>query len=123
MRQEHEAHDGHDGPDGHDGRAPRLGALLRASRADAFDPGFADRVMRRLASEGAAAGADAMADLLAHWFARLAPLAAAAAVLLAVANVARAGDERRTLVDAALGLPAVTLEGAYASALAGEGGR
>ncbi|HEX6747290.1 MAG TPA: hypothetical protein VF092_08310 [Longimicrobium sp.] len=86
-------------------------ALLRAQRRDAFAPGFAHRVMRRVRDEQAAPGA-AFAAALQRQFLRLAPLAAAAVVALAAWNL-READARQSPVDAALGLPAVTIEAAY----------
>jgi len=96
-----------------EGRGSGLEALLRAQRAAAFEPGFAWRVMHRLR----AGHADPRAALMAavqRYFARLAPLAALATVVFAVLN-ARAADRGQSLVDAVLGLPAVTAEQAYST--------
>jgi len=57
-------------------------AMLRAQRQDAFAPGFAHRVMRRVREEQAAPGA-AFAAALQRQFLRLAPPFAAAVVALA----------------------------------------
>jgi hypothetical protein len=86
-------------------------AALRASRADGFAPGFAWRVMRRL-REAEANPADALARALQRYLARLAPVAAVLAALLAIHNL-RAADARQPTLDAALGLPAVTIDAAY----------
>jgi hypothetical protein len=108
-----------------DVRIARVEALLRAGRHDAFAPGFAHRVMRRVRGEQAAPGA-AFAAAIQRQFLRLAPLAAAAVVALAGWNL-RAADARQTPVEAALGLPAVTLDAAWTvdapAAAAGEEGR
>lgn len=90
----------------------RLEELLRAGKAAGFAPGFSWRVMHRLRAEGVDPRA-ALAAALQRWFARLAPVAALAVVALVILNV-RAAGRGQGAVDAALGLPAATLEQAYA---------
>jgi hypothetical protein len=92
----------------------RMEQLLRAAAPAQFDAGFDERVMRRLASMATP-----------HWsatlerqFVRFAPLAAAAVIALAFMNARNTGD--RDFVDAALGLPEVSLAAAYAQAFGGE---
>lgn len=94
------------------GRGSRLEALLRAQRADAFEPGFAWRVMHRLRAAEPDPGA-ALAAAVQRWFVRLAPVAALAIVLFAALNL-RAADSRQSVLEAVLGVPAVTVEQAYA---------
>ena len=89
----------------------RLEALLRGARSDAFAPGFAYRVMARVRGEQADPAA-AFAAAIQRQFLRLAPIAAAAAVLLGAWNL-RTADARQSPVEAALGLPAVTADAAY----------
>lgn len=90
----------------------RIEEMLRAGRATAFAPGFAWRVMRRLRAEAADPRAMLAAGLQ-RYFARLAPVAALAAGVLVILNV-RAAGAGQSAVDAALGLPGVTVEQAYA---------
>lgn len=90
----------------------RLEALLRAQRADAFEPGFAWRVLHRLRA-GTADPREALAAAVQRYFLRLAPLAALAIILFAALNL-RAADRRQTVLEAVLGVPAVTVEQAYA---------
>jgi hypothetical protein len=90
----------------------RVEELLRAGRATGFAPGFAGRVMHRLRTEALDPRA-ALAAALQRWFVRLAPVAALAAAVLLVLNV-RAAGRGQSPIDAALGLPATTLEQAYA---------
>lgn len=86
----------------------RIERLLRASRADRFAPGFADRVMHRMAARQATL----LGPALQHTFKWLMPAAVAAILLLGFFNVRNAGDSRTTL-ERALGLPQVTLAAAY----------
>jgi hypothetical protein len=94
------------------GDAPGAGldALLRGGRAEAFAPGFAHRVMRRVRDEQAPGAM--FTAVLQRQFLRLAPLAAAAVLVLAGWNL-RASDAGQTPVEAALGLPAVTLDAVW----------
>ncbi|HEX7051854.1 MAG TPA: hypothetical protein VF188_16730 [Longimicrobiales bacterium] len=96
-------------------RLRRVEAVLGESRAQAFAPGFALRVQQRLRGEaaGAAAPAPPLFPSLKRQFLRLAPIAAAAVLVLAIHNVVSADERRQSLVDAALGLPPVTLDAAY----------
>ncbi|HSU13670.1 hypothetical protein [Longimicrobium sp.] len=104
-----------------DAAPPRVEALLRASRRDAFAPGFAQRVMRRVRDEQASAAA-LFGAVLQRQFLRLAPLAAAAVLALAGWNL-RTADRRQSPVEAALGLPAVTADAALAVDSPAEEGR
>ncbi|HET7460365.1 MAG TPA: hypothetical protein VFJ82_03920 [Longimicrobium sp.] len=92
------------------GEGSRLEALLRAQRAQGFEPGFAWRVMHRLRADPR----EALIVAVQRWFARLAPLAALATLALALLN-ARAAAGGQSLLEAALGLPAVTAEQAYST--------
>ena len=94
-----------------DGTSARVEAMLRETRQEAFAPGFAYRVMRRVRDEGMAPAA-AFAAAMQRQFVRLVPLAAAVLVALAGWNL-RTADARQTPVEAALGLPAVTLDAAW----------
>jgi hypothetical protein len=93
-----------------DAAPARVEALLRESRTDAFAPGFAHRVMRRVREESAVA-AGAFGTVLQRQFLRLATLAATAVLVLAGWNL-RGADARQSPVEAALGLPAVTADAA-----------
>lgn len=96
-------------------RGPESGveALLRAQRAAAFEPGFAWRVMHRLRA-GHADPREVMMAAVQRYFARLAPLAALATLAFALLN-ARAADRGQSLLEAVLGIPAVTAEQAYST--------
>ncbi|MBL0173649.1 MAG: hypothetical protein IPP90_23770 [Gemmatimonadaceae bacterium] len=76
--------------------------------AVAFDPGFADRVMTRLAAPRR------FADELQTVFWRLTPLAVAAALLLATMNLLNTRTSQQSLVDRVLGMPTVTVATVYA---------
>ncbi|MEO7963225.1 MAG: hypothetical protein ABIT38_04870 [Gemmatimonadaceae bacterium] len=82
-----------------------------------FRAGFADRVMTRL--ESARDGTPNLAVVvsisegLERAFVRLAPLAAAAVVLVAALNVFSTTSSQQPLIDRAIGLPAVSLAAAY----------
>ena len=103
-----------------DAASARVQALLRGSRRDAFAPGFAQRVMRRVRAESAGAAA-MFGAVLQRQFLRVAPLAAAAVLALAGWNL-RGADGRQSPVEAALGLPAVTADAAITvDSPAGEG--
>jgi hypothetical protein len=86
---------------------PRIEAVLRAQRADAFAPGFSDRVMARLAR----APRLTLGTSMQRYFAWMTPALVAAILLLAVLNMRAAGQ---TGVGAALGLPQVSVAVAYA---------
>ncbi|MBL0169980.1 MAG: hypothetical protein IPP90_04485 [Gemmatimonadaceae bacterium] len=76
--------------------------------AVAFDLGFADRVMARLAAPRR------LSDELQPVFWRLTPLAVAAALLLATMNLLNTRASQQSLVDRVLGMPTVTVATAYA---------
>jgi hypothetical protein len=86
---------------------------LQGNRASAFEPGFADRVMARVRAESEPAGLGAV---LQRQFLRLAPAAFALLLMFSMRNLL--SSDRRDL-NAALGLPTVTLEAAYALQLGG----
>ena len=94
-----------------DDRAAGLEPLLRAQRVEAFEPGFAWRVMHRLRAERMDPRA-ALAAVVSRYFLRLAPVAGLATVALALLNV-RAASQGQTALEAVLGLPPVTVEQAY----------
>jgi hypothetical protein len=100
-------------------------ARYRASAGTvAFDAGFADRVLARLEQpSGTVVGNIAPSIALERVFFKLAPLAAAAALLIATMNVITTRSSGQPLVDRVLGLKAVTLASAYTldSELAGDG--
>jgi hypothetical protein len=89
----------------------RLETLLREGRADAFAPGFAGRVMRRLRAGDASPTAQLAAAVQRH-FLRLAPAAALLTLALAALNL-RGRDPRQSPLDAALGLPPVTADAVF----------
>jgi hypothetical protein len=73
-----------------------------------FAPGFADRVMRRVAR------APSLAESMQLVFRRMAPLATAAVVLIAAINVFSTRASNQSLAERVLGLPAVvTVASAY----------
>ena len=77
---------------------------------------FADRVMTAVAPETRAIGSGpvrSIGDGLSRIFLRVAPLAAAAALVLATMNVVQSRTTEQPLLDRMLGLRAVTLEAAY----------
>lgn len=78
-----------------------------APLTDRFHAGFADRVMSRLERE------ESLGRGLQLVFTRLAPLAAAAAIVIAVLNLRGTPASGQSLVSRAIGLPAVTLASAY----------
>ncbi len=86
----------------------RLEELRRLARPARFAPGFADRVMERLGRP--ATLADAMQAVLL----RLAPLAAAAALVLAAANVEGSRGSGGTFLDRVQSLRPVELASPYA---------
>ena len=72
-----------------------------------FDTAFADRVLARVRRE------PRIGHGLPWAFARIAPLAAAAALLLTVLNLRATAASGTSVVDRLIGLPPVTLEAAY----------
>jgi hypothetical protein len=108
--------------------AGHLDAAMARHRANAgtvsFDAGFADRVLARLErSSGDVVGEISPTIALERVFFKLAPLAAAAALLIATMNVISTRTSGQPLVDRVLGLKSVTLASAYTldSELAGDG--
>lgn len=100
--------------------AQRMLSLRTRVEPVAFDAGFADRVMRRVAEGGTRAPVRTirvatMTDSLQRMFARLAPLAAAATLLVGVMNVVGTRASGQPLLERVLGLPAVTVAAAYSS--------
>ncbi len=96
----------------HDDAACReLTRLLSAGRRDSFAPYFSDRVMKRLLSSPAAAGADAFYDSLRRLFLRTSALSIAAAAILCIINVLAYQDLGvvTTLVDTLFGLPSASI--------------
>ena len=69
----------------------------------AFDAGFADRVMARLAAPRR------LADGLQTVFWRVTPLAVAAALLLTTMNLLNTQASQQSLMDRVLGLPGITV--------------
>ncbi|NJD10001.1 MAG: hypothetical protein FIB01_05980 [Gemmatimonadetes bacterium] len=92
----------------HDARGleARLATLREQVGPASFDPGFSDRVMSRLARQ------PSLADGLQVMFFRLAPLAAAAVLLLSTANLVSTRSSGRPFLDRLLQLPAVDLTAA-----------
>lgn len=87
-----------------------IAAMVGAARRDRFAPGFADRVMRRLLQTPVLT-LGARMQLPFRW---LVPAAIAAILTLGFLNIRAAGGTGNNAIDAALGLPRVTLETAYA---------
>ncbi|NJD19330.1 MAG: hypothetical protein FIA95_08640 [Gemmatimonadetes bacterium] len=81
----------------------RMDRLRPMAGPVAFDAGFADRVMARLREE------PSLSDGLQGAFFRLAPLAAAAILVLAAANLAGTQESGQPLLDRVLRLRPVTL--------------
>ena len=86
---------------------PRLARLRTMAGPAAFEAGFADRVMVRLGHQ------PSLADGLQAVFLRLAPLAAAAVLVLGAINFANSRSSDRPFVDRVLSLQAVNLAAAY----------
>lgn len=97
-------------------RMRRLDVVVADAASTSFGPSFADRVMQRM-TDRARERADLFGDLLSTWFARIAPVAAGLAVVLGVYNVAFLQNEDQSAIEAALGLPSVTVASAYDSQL------
>lgn len=77
-----------------------------------FDDGFAERVMRRVSALPSSTNAR-YASGISYSFWRIAPLAAAAVLALATANIMNSQSATQPLIDRVLGLPAVTVAAAY----------
>ncbi|QJR36813.1 hypothetical protein [Gemmatimonas groenlandica] len=92
-----------------------LRVLREAAGHVAFAPGFADRVMARRAATRAAgdSSTDSSTDALQYVFVRLAPLAAAAVLVLSTVNLMNASGRGQPILDRLFGLPTVTLASAY----------
>lgn len=88
-----------------------LRVLREAAGQVAFAPGFTDRVMARRAATRLPT--DRSAEGLLYVFVRLAPLAAAAVLVLSTANLMSANGHDRPLLDRLFSLPTVTLASAY----------
>jgi hypothetical protein len=86
----------------------RLEELRRRAGPAGFAPGFPDRVMARLGR------APSLADGMQAVLLRLAPLAAAAALVLAAANVAGSHGNDLPFLDRVLNLRPVELASPYA---------
>ncbi|MGA2382619.1 MAG: hypothetical protein ABSG61_04210 [Gemmatimonadales bacterium] len=86
----------------------RMARLRPLAGPVAFEAGFAGRVMGRLARQ------PSLADALQVVFLRLAPLAAAAILILGAVNLATTRSSGQPLVDRVLKLPAVSFAAAYA---------
>ena len=80
-----------------------VAALVASTRADAFAPGFADRVAERVAR------AREIPIVLPGQVRRLVPLVAAASLVLAATNWWSARDSGASPIAAAIGLPSVTV--------------
>ncbi|HVK40368.1 MAG TPA: hypothetical protein VNA88_17690 [Candidatus Kapabacteria bacterium] len=87
---------------------------MRASRAESFSLGFADRVLERL--DPAASGDDALYRALGWVFRRAAIASLIAAVLFGALNIAHYQDFEvsSSVIESIFGLPTVTLEDALA---------
>ena len=85
----------------------RLARLRRLSGPASFGAGFSERVMSRLAAPRP------LALGLERVFLRLAPLAAAAAIIIGAANLISSRASGQPLIDRLLGLPEVSLAAAY----------
>ncbi len=95
----------------------RISEGLQRTAADSFAPSFADRVMQGLAPQQAERFAS-LGDMLASLFARFAPVALGLVVILGVYNVTTSSVEDQSPIEAALGLPEVSVNSAWESALA-----
>ena len=92
-----------------------LRTLREAAGPVAFAPGFADRVMARraVAETLTDTSRDTSSDALRYVFMRLAPLAAAAVLVLSTVNLMSASGRGQPVIDRLFGLPTVTLASAY----------
>ena len=85
----------------------RIVRLRQLAGPVAFEAGFADRVMARLGRQ------PSLADGLRTAFVRLAPLAAAAVLVLATVNLMNTRTSGQPLLDRVLQLQPVSLAAAY----------
>lgn len=88
-------------------RDDQLESLVRQSRVEHFDAGFASRVLR-----GTEAAQLSLGSMLQRYFIWLVPAAVTAIALLAIHNARMAGSGHQGL-DRLLALPSVTLDAAY----------
>jgi hypothetical protein len=86
----------------------RMARLRELAGPASFEAGFAGRVMARLAHQ------PSLADGLQTVFLRLAPLAAAAVLILGAVNLVSTRASGQPFVDRVLKLPAVNVAAAYA---------
>ena len=89
------------------GLEARMDRLRQLAGRAAFKPGFADRVMARLERQ------PSLADGMQAVFLRLAPLAAAAILILGTINLVHSRSTGQPFVDRVLSLQAVSLATAY----------
>ena len=85
----------------------RMARLRQRAGPVAFEAGFADRVMARLERQAS------LTDGLRTAFVRLAPLAAAAVLVLATVNLMNTRTSGQPLLDRVLQLQPVSLAAAY----------
>ena len=85
----------------------RMASLRQQAGPAAFEAGFADRVMARLERQ------TSLTDGLRTAFVRLAPLAAAAVLVLATVNLMNTRTSGQPLLDRVLQLQPVSLAAAY----------
>jgi hypothetical protein len=93
------------------GLEARMARLRQQAGPVAFDAGFADRVMARLERR------PSLADGLQAVFARLAPLAAAAVLVLGTVNLLNTRSSGQPFLDRVLQLRPADLTAAYAMGL------
>jgi anti-sigma factor RsiW len=94
-------------------RMRRLQDLVAGAPRGSFAPLFASRVLQGLRAERAVERTS-LADSLAWLFYRAAPAALLLVAALLAFNVVSRGEDSQSPIEAALGLPAVTLDAAYA---------
>jgi len=87
-----------------------LAGIVRASRAEHFEPGFSDRVIARLSANRE----PELSTVLERHFLKIVPIAAAASLMLAAYNWWGAHETASSPIEAVLNLPQVTLASAYA---------
>ena len=94
----------------------RLGSRLQTTATDSFGPGFADRVMERIGERGVERFAS-LGDMLGPLFMRITPAALALTAILGVYNVTTSSVDGQSAIEAALGLPEVSVSLAWESTL------
>jgi len=97
-------------------RMRRVGEMVAEAAPTSFGPSFADRVVERMADRVGKRTAT-LSDMLAPLFARIAPVAVGLAIVLGVYNVVTLKGADQSPIEAALGLPTVTVASAYESQL------